>query len=660
MTGHRNFGWALVGLTLVLDAGGTAVYWQIDGNVGDLPMVALLWVFTLASGVAGALVLRRHPGHRIGMLLAAQGPLVGVVLWADAYPELADARGHLGDWPFIGSFAEWSENSWPLLFLSMASIGYLFPTGRPVSPFWRRWQLLCLAGFPLIVVGGWFTATEFKAPFQDIDHPLPAIPGLGSVLGRLALPLLLGYLIGAALAARARLKRAEGVDRLQLLWFAWVALLVPVSLLVCFLDNALNGTETALTLGAIALAGTLVPVAIGVAVLRYRLFDIELVVSKTLLYTGLVAVVSIVYVAVVFGLGSIISNRGAAGFVAVLVVAVLVEPLRARLHRSAQRWVYGDRSDPYLALSRLGDRLQETLAPLDVLSTVCDTLIEALRLHYAAIALSGPDGLRVVTHAGSSTGRELRAIPLVHQGSLMGELTVEGGQLSPADERLLHELARQAGVAVHAVRLSLDLQHSRSRLVTAQEEERRRLRRDLHDGLGPELASIVMRLDGARLMSSGDLTPVLTDLLGQTRGAITEIRRLVEGLRPPSLDEVGLAGALRQQAVRLSEGPVSISVSDRGFSGPLPAAVEVAAYRIAVEAMTNAVRHSQAASCHVDLVLNGHLEVDVLDDGIGVGAPRGDGVGLASMQERATELGGTCEVRRRPEGGTQVHAELPT
>jgi two-component system NarL family sensor kinase len=656
---RRNLGWALVALTLALDVTGTAVYAQTDDLLHGLALVVIVWAFTLASGVAGALILRRHPEHRIGWLLAAQGPMVGLVMWADSYLDLALARGHL-DWPLVSSFAAWSDSSWPLLFLSMASVGYLFPTGRAVSPFWKRWQLVCAAAFPIIVIGNWFSSEPFPEPYQDIARPVPSIPGVGFGVWLVGLPLLLGYLIGATLAARSRLRKATGADRLQLLWFAWVALLVPVGLGACFLDDAINGTQTGLTIAAISLAGTMIPVAIGVAILRYQLFDIELVVSKTLLYTSLVTIVSAVYAAVVFGFGSLISNRGVAGFVAVMVVAVLVEPLRSRLHHRAQHWVYGDRSDPYLALSRLGDRLQETLAPLEVLSTVCEALIEALRLRYAAIALSGPDGLRVVTHAGDATGREVRSIPLAYQGKSMGELTVEGGQLSPADERLLNDLARQAGVAVHAVRLSLDLQHSRTRLVAAQEEERRRLRRDLHDGLGPELASIVMRLDGARLMSSGDLTPVLTDLLAQTRGAVTEIRRLVEGLRPPSLDEVGLAGALRQQAARLSEGPVSISVTDNLLTGPLPAAVEVAAYRIAVEAMTNAVRHSHAARCHVDLVLNGHLEVDVRDDGVGVTGARTDGVGVASMQERAAELGGTCVVRIRPEGGTEVHAELPT
>lgn len=653
---RRTVAWSLLAFLVGLDAVGTLLY----ARTGDLDVVLAVVVaaFTLSSSVAGALIVQRLPRNRIGWLLAAQGPVTAAVLYPDSYLELG-WDGHQATLPGVSAVAAWSSNSWPLLFLGMATLGYLFPTGRPVSPFWRRWQLTCLAAFPLIVVGGWFTDEPFEAPYGAVPHPVSSVPGLTAPLYLVAMPLLVGYLVGAALSARVRLRRSQGVERLQLLWFAWVALLIPAGLAACFLDNALNGTETALTVGAIALAGTLVPIAIGIAVLRHQLFDIELVVSKTLLYTGLAAAVSAVYVGLVLGLGSLISNEGVAGFVGVLVVAVLVEPVRSRLHRRVEHWVYGDRSDPYLALSRLGDRLQATVAPLEVLTTVCDTLAEALRLTYVGIALSGPDGLRVVTDTGERTGRELRTLPLAHQGSSMGELTVEGGQLSVSDERLLGALAQQAGVAVHAVRLSLDLQHSRSRLVAAQEEERRRLRRDLHDGLGPELASIVMRLDGARHMAEGDVRDVLTDLLGQTRGAVTEIRRLVEGLRPPALDEVGLVGALRQQAHRLS-GPVAISVSGPSLTEPLPAAVEVAAYRIAVEAMTNAVRHAHAGRCHVEIALNGHLEVVVRDDGVGVPEQRTDGVGLASMQERAAELGGTCEVTQRLGGGTQVLASLPT
>lgn len=441
------------------------------------------------------------------------------------------------------------------------------------------------------------------------------------------------------------------------------ALLIPVGLLVCFLDAALNGAATGLTLVAIAVGGTLVPVAIFVAIRRHQLFDIQLAVAKTLLYGGLATGVTGLYAAGVYGLGALMSNRGLAGFVAVVLVAVAVEPLRAVLRTRVERWVYGERADPYRALRRLGDRLEQTLAPADVLTTVVSTVLDTLRLDHVQLALAGPGGLQVVASAGSSVGsavgRAVREVPVTYQGERMGVLAVEG-ELSDADEQLLAGLVRHAGVAVHAVRLSLDLQRSRERLVTAQEEERRRLRRDLHDGLGPELASIVMRLDAVRAMTSDErLSAVLLELTVQARNAVQDIRGLVEGLRPPALDEVGLVGALRQQAARLSDVPFVIDVQGPEPVPALPAAVEVAAYRIAVEAMTNVARHAQAHSCLVVVALNGHLEVVVSDNGRGVPVQHRAGVGLASMLERATEVGGTCTVSARAEGGTQVLAVLP-
>ncbi len=664
----RIAAWAGLLVTLAVDAAGTVLYL----GQSDLATIgALVWATTLSSSAAGLLVLHRHPRHRIGWLLLVQGPVVASVLWADAYLQhgWVDDPGSL---PALGWVALWSQNSWPLLFLQVASIGYLFPDGRSLSPRWLRYQLVTSLAYPLLVVGDCFGGQHFDAPFAAIPSPLPSAPAvLRLALMVVGLPLLLGHLFGAAFSIRMRFRRAEGIARLQLLWFAWAALLIPVGLLVCFLDAALNGAATGLTLVAIAVGGTLVPVAIVVAIRRHQLFDIQLAVAKTLLYGGLATGVTGLYAAGVYGLGALMSNRGLAGFVAVVLVAVAVEPLRAVLRTRVERWVYGERADPYRALRRLGDRLEQTLAPADVLTTVVSTVLDTLRLDHVQLALAGPGGLQVVASAGwsvrsavgssvgSSVGRAVREVPVTYQGERMGVLAVEG-ELSDADEQLLAGLVRHAGVAVHAVRLSLDLQRSRERLVTAQEEERRRLRRDLHDGLGPELASIVMRLDAVRAMTSDErLSAVLLELTVQARNAVQDIRGLVEGLRPPALDEVGLVGALRQQAARLSDVPFVIDVQGPEPVPALPAAVEVAAYRIAVEAMTNVARHAQAHSCLVVVALNGHLEVVVSDNGRGVPLQHRAGVGLASMLERATEVGGTCTVSARAEGGTQVLAVLP-
>jgi signal transduction histidine kinase len=239
--------------------------------------------------------------------------------------------------------------------------------------------------------------------------------------------------------------------------------------------------------------------------------------------------------------------------------------------------------------------------------------------------------------------------------------------LSAADLRLLDALARQAGPAVHAARLTLDLVASRERLIVAREEERRRIRRDLHDGLGPTLAAIGLRAEAAADLAPGDpeaAERLLTELREDVDRAIGDVRRLVDGLRPPALDQLGLVGALEAEAARLAPGAV-LQVERATPLPDMPAAVEVAAYRIAVEAMTNAARHAGARACRVRVAATDGgsygpaLEIEVVDDGQGLPEAVRPGIGLGSMRERAAEVGGTCVIEPRAGGGVRVHATLP-
>lgn len=275
--------------------------------------------------------------------------------------------------------------------------------------------------------------------------------------------------------------------------------------------------------------------------------------------------------------------------------------------------------------------------------------------------------------AGEDAAPATVALPLVAQGEAVGELrlVLRPGEreLGPADRRLLGDLSRQAGIAVQATRLTTDLrgltvtlQHSRERLVTTREEERRRLRRDLHDGLGPALASVTFKVEAARNLLRRDparADALLASVAEQTQGTISDIRRLVYDLSPPALDQLGLVAALRQYAVGLDTGTqVGVDVPDDLPS--LPAAVEVAAYRIALEATTNALRHAAARHCVVRLAVEDTaLLVEVCDDGRGLPEQPRAGVGLHSMRERAAELGGVCAVEPRADGGTVVRARLP-
>jgi signal transduction histidine kinase len=350
------------------------------------------------------------------------------------------------------------------------------------------------------------------------------------------------------------------------------------------------------------------------------------------------------------------------------LIAVLFQPLRDRLQRGVNRLMYGERDDPYAVLSRLSQRLEATLAPEAVLPTIVETVKESLNLPYVAIALKQGEAFAVVASSGTLVNDTLR-LPLVYQNEKIGQLLLAprapGETFSPADRRLLDDLAREAGVAVHAVRLTTDLQHSRARLVTTREEERRRLRRDLHDGLGPTLASLAQRLDTARILVPRDpnaAVALLGDLTAQVKTTITDIRRLVYALRPPALDELGLVSALREHAAHYNESNgLSISMEAPERLPPLPAAVEVAAYRIVLEALTNVARHAHARTCHIHLELREAqvLYLEVTDDGGGLPKDYHAGVGLTSMRERAMELGGECRIEPGPTHGIRVVARLP-
>jgi signal transduction histidine kinase len=425
----------------------------------------------------------------------------------------------------------------------------------------------------------------------------------------------------------------------------------------------------------------LIPLSFGIAILRSHLWDIDILINRTLVYGALTASIVGIYMLVVVLLGQLLQANGNL-FISLLAtgfIAVLFQPLRERLQSLVNRLMYGERDTPYKVISRLGQRLEATLAPDTVLATITETVAQALKLPYAAITLKKDEEFTVAASYGSLR-EELFRLPLIYQTELVGELVLAsrtpGETFSPADHALLADLARQAGVAAHAVRLTTDLQRltgelqqSRTQLVTAREEERRRLRRDLHDGLGSVLASLNWRAGAIRSLLSRD--PVAADTLvveqQQTiQAAIADIRRLVYDLRPPALDELGLVGAIRERAAQQTtpaerDGApgLRIDVVASDHLPALPAAVEVAAYRIVQEALANVTHHAHAHRCSICLECSQEtLRIEVTDDGTGLPAGHHAGVGLLSMRERAEELGGTCEISQAPGGGMRVRACL--
>jgi two-component system NarL family sensor kinase len=300
--------------------------------------------------------------------------------------------------------------------------------------------------------------------------------------------------------------------------------------------------------------------------------------------------------------------------------------------------------------------------PEEVLPAVAETVARALRLPHVAVVVEGGPRAEV----GDAAERAL-PIELLYQGERVGELRAAprepGRGFSAADRRALEAIGRQVAVAAHALQLTSDLRRSRERLVLAREEERRRLRRDLHDELGPTLAAIALELDAARELvraQPAEADATLDRAAAQTRDGVAEVRRIVYELRPPTLDDLGLVGALSERARQLSRGGLEASVEAPAALGVLPAAVEAAAYRIGSEALANAARHSGATGCVLALDVDGRaLTLRVVDDGAGIDKSLPAGVGLASMRERAEELGGTFDVRAVTGGGTEVRATLP-
>jgi two-component system NarL family sensor kinase len=447
--------------------------------------------------------------------------------------------------------------------------------------------------------------------------------------------------------------------------------------LVVFMGPVLLTGRPLLPEGAIGLITLPIPITLAWAIVHDRLFDIDVAIRRTLVYGGLSLGVVIVYLVTVAGLTAAIGPQEyAVSLLATGVAALAALPLRDGLQRAVVRMLYGERDEPVEVMRRLGTRLEWATDPARAFPAVADTLAEALRLPYVALEVMDELGRsRVVAERGSAPAA-VHVVPLVHGGEPVGRLMLgsRAGETAFAEGELvlLGDLARQAGAAVHAQRLRDDLARSRQRLVEAREEERRRLRRDLHDGLGPALAAIAMRAEaaGVQLATRPDeARSGLEAIQAEARAAVTDLRRLVDGLRPPSLDQLGLVGAIVDQAERLgaadpdTRAPL-ITVEAQPQPLPeLPAAVEVAAYRIVVEALTNAVRHAHAATCGVRLTAAERLTVEVTDDGQGVADPAGPGdsrgTGVESMRERAEEVGGELWLTRAQPRGTVVRAELP-
>jgi signal transduction histidine kinase len=489
----------------------------------------------------------------------------------------------------------------------------------------------------------------------------------GTVFAAGAVITVASLLVMTGVAASWLWRAGDPLERQQMRWLLGTGVLAgSVTLAGWFIPEILLGQG--LPTAWIGLPGLAFVIGLAVAISRYRLFDLDIVLNRGLVYGLLtVSVVTLYLVVVAVTAGAMRGEATTpASIIATAAVAVAVNPLRVLLQRGIDRMMYGDREDPYSALSRLGQRLEDAESADRLLPAVADDIVDALRVPYVAID-APPTCPRV--EAGRKprwlTGDMLLELPLVDRDEPIGRLLVSPRTptepFSRADRRLIDDLTRRVSAAARELSLRSDLQRSRERLVLAREEERRRLRRALHDEVGPAIAGLGLRTEAARRLVITD-PPAASDALAAvrdgTQGLVADIRRLAYDLRPPALDELGLAGALRQYAHSIQTPRVTVAAVER--IGELPAAVEAAAYRIAVEAVTNTLRHAEASSCSVDLgAVDGSLQVRIIDDGHGLPADFHAGVGISAMRERAAELGGTLRVESPAGGGTTVMAMLP-
>lgn len=547
-------------------------------------------------------------------------------------------------------------------FLGAASIVvffYLFPTGRFV-PRWTSW---------LSIGASLYWGFKYFLP------PSPFNPYNNFIFSAFWFLVFVGAMVLAQVYRYLRV--SNNVQRQQTKWVVFgVSLAIGGYIVSVLLFSLFFTSATQSPLATILFNTTtyllllLIPISIAFAILRSRLWDIDIIINRTLVYGILTASVVILYVLVVGGLSTLLQVRGSLiiSLLATGLIAVLFQPLRARLQSAVNRLTYGERDDPYRIISRLGEHLEATLVPDAILPAIVETVAQALKLPYAAIELQEGEQTRLAASYGTPVDPSLR-IPLRYQQDTIGQLLLAsrspGESFSSADRRLLDDLARQAGTAAHAVRLSADLQRSRERIVLAQEEERRRLARELHDSVSQALYGISLGVHTARMQldrDPKDLAESLDYVLELAEAALIEMRALIFELRPESLETEGLVTALGKQAASLRARQGIIVRVNLGEEPDVPLEVKQDLYRIAQEALHNTVKHARASQVEIHLQQVGEVvTVEVSDNGRGFDATASfpGHLGLHSMQERVKSLGGELKIESAPGQGTRIRAQVP-
>jgi signal transduction histidine kinase len=650
---------------------------QITEDVIFLPMAFLM---IIGYSTVGAILASRNPKNPIGAIMIGVGLAIGLAFATEAYATLA-LDTHPGSLPF-GAVAAWF-GTWvyAVMLFGLPLLALLYPSGRVVGPRWRYvpWVVLTLAAFASM---GTALAPGLMTPETAfaVDNPF-GIEALRPVLGIIGGIGWLGLFVSIPVSLASlvlRYRRSEGEARQQIRWLVFVALAVLGSLLITLALALVLGERFDRSVGpqiafgvVFSLIAVGVPAAIGVAILKYRLYDLDLVIKK--------AVVYVILAILVFGLGTALA-WAAAGFlfwssegnaysflVTGLAIGVAVWPLRRLATRIANRLVYGKRATPYQVLTEFSGRLAESYAADDVLERMAQVLAAAVGAEAATVWLKSGDHFRAgatwPAAEASADGMPSNAIEVRHQGEVLGALSARmpaRDPMTPSKERLIRDLAAQAGLVLRNAGLIEDLKASRQRLVAAQDQERRRIERNIHDGAQQQLVALAVKL---RLVDSligtdeSRARALVTDLQTESNQALEDLRDLARGIYPPLLADKGLGAALESQA---RKSIVPVTVETVGI-GRYPQETEAAVYFSCLEALQNLAKYADASAAAVRLAqTDGTLTFEVTDDGRGfdpVTASRGSG--LQGIADRLAALGGKLTVRSTPGNGTTVAGRLP-
>jgi signal transduction histidine kinase len=631
----------LVAVVLLTRAGA----WQVP-SAASAPVDAAVGI---GYPLMGALVVRHGRGSRpVGWVMLGAGAASALTVLTAALASTADTATTAARLAAQVTTTTWVPGFLPLLTL----LPMVFPDGLLPG---RGWRLLAgAAGLGIAVAT--VVLCLHDEPVQGrvrLERLVVAEPVAAALLPVAAVLVLVG-IAGALAGLVVRLRRSGGLVRRQVVvLFAAAALL----LLDVVLQPVLPAPADVLSQ---AVAVALVPVALAVAVTRHRLYDLDLAVCRALAGVSLAVCLAGLYLSVFALLAAALAGRTAvASALAAGVTGLAVLPLGTRLTRGVDRLFYGDRADRYGVVAGFSATLREDLDIAEVPQAVCEAVVRSLRLSSAELEV---DERRRAT-AGRPAGPPT-TVPLRHRGATVGTLTVTPrvGErvLDERDAELVAVLADGAAPAIAALRLTDSLQQAREQLVAAREEERRRVRRDLHDGVGAALAGLRLQLDSARELVGDPLPRKLLDAASEgLADAVRDVRHVTDDLRPPALDDLGLAASIDALAARLRTAALDVDADVAGLPA-LPAAVEVAAYRIAAEALANATRHAGASTISVVLRADGaELLLSVTDDGRGLPVRlSGRGIGLTSMRQRAEEIGGRFDLTSGSDG-TRVTVALP-